>query len=539
MTAENAQAKPQHVWIVTREYAGIAEAGGVKDVACSLSEQLAHSYAVTVFIPLYGCSILSGVSDYRKLSYAADIPVGNGCVRVEFAQAVCRGVRFIFVIAPCFAEKKAVYTYTAAEEAADPSCRRGTGHKDALEMNVVFQKAVLAFGLAAGETPAITHCQDAAAALVPFLAAADDAFKAHYARTRYIVTVHNAGAGYHHAFDNADQAAFLLRLPRSAFENALNGGRAEPFLLACSNAAFTTVSPWYAEELTDRCNTHTDGLSAAFAERALVIAGITNGIDFDRYDPRDTKKSLLPFPYNPETGDLAGKTALRNRFVEYFSHQHDTQDLTAFFGKDDSSEGLEQFGTLTAAENECAVYFSYHGRLVQQKGLSVFAAAAEKVLEKEKCARFIVTGQGQSDIVAEQKALAYKYPGRYLFLHGYDRTAARSCVASADFLVLPSFFEPCGLEDFIAQIFGTLPVAHAAGGLNKIIDGKTGFLFRDNTAETLSALLCGLCGQLQTCPERFAAMIQTAAEHVRTVYSWETVVSSKYIPLYRSLSADK
>ena len=102
--------------------------------------------------------------------------------------------------------------------------------------------------------------------------------------------------------------------------------------------------------------------------------------------------------------------------------------------------------------------------------------------------------------------------------------------------MLPSFFEPCGLEDFIAQIYGTIPVAHSTGGLKKILDGKTGFLFSPNTPETLSALLIKLAQKKHENNTAFDKMMIESAQYVHEIYSWKHVVDEKYLPLYESLA---
>ena len=81
-------------------------------------------------------------------------------------------------------------------------------------------------------------------------------------------------------------------------------------------------------------------------------------------------------------------------------------------------------------------------------------------------------GQWEHDIENSITELTNRYPGKITYLNGYNRSIARMVAAVNDFIVLPSYFEPCGLEDYIAQSYGTLPVAHKTGGLNKIIDEK-------------------------------------------------------------------
>ncbi|MBR5095738.1 MAG: glycosyltransferase [Treponema sp.] len=112
---------------------------------------------------------------------------------------------------------------------------------------------------------------------------------------------------------------------------------------------------------------------------------------------------------------------------------------------------------------------------------------------------------------------------------------SRMFTASADFAPLPSEFEPCGTEDYIAQIFGTIPVAHATGGLNKIINGKTGFLYHPNTPERLAQVMIDLAQKKLKNAKYFDKVIREGAKRLRSVYSWKTVAKEQYERLYWEL----
>jgi starch synthase len=521
-----------NVWIVSREYAEIAEAGGVKNVTCSLAEELAKAgNSVSVFMPLYGCSDISSLCGYESHdSRRISIIVNGKSFETGYAHAAKKGVSFVFICSDIFKEKLGVYTYTALDEQKDSFHVRGRGHDDAAWADIVFQKAAVLYGRSCEEKdiPDIIHCQDAATALVPAFAAQEKVFS----HTKFIVTIHNAGAGYHHAFDSEDAAELFTGLPRSVLDCGMNNGRLEPFLLASRYAAITTVSPRYAEELLDESNTATDGLSRAFAERKVKTYGITNGIDIERYDPVNTDSSLLPFAFNPEKKDLTGKYACRKYFLEMYGCEHEESS------GEQAGEKLVQYGTITpgtASDESEPVFICYHGRLVRQKGISILIDAAGKLLASIQGVRVVIIGQGEASLEVAATCLAAKYPGRCIYFCGYSRKISRLCIAASDFIALPSNFEPCGLEDFIAQIFGTIPVAHATGGLTKIIDGRTGFLYEPNTSDMLLTLLSALVQKKQKNTNAFVNMIACASSYVRSEYAWKTVVKKKYIPLYKKL----
>ena len=510
------------VWEVTREYAGIAEAGGVKNVSCSLAENLVkEGMSVTVFIPFYGCTSIRKLSKIEKLTASvAHINCNGTEYKIAFSQAEINGVRIVFVMNMIFTAKNAVYVYTAEDERKDSSCICGHGHKDANIMNVLFQKAVIAFSQLSGECPDIIQCQDAHTALLPAFAKASPAHSALFAKTKFFITIHNAGPGYHQQFNSIDEAYACTGLPFPLLQTGLLNGQVEPFLIGATFAKLFTVSPWYAEELSDFSNPDTAGLSAAFAEKNIKIEGITNGIDFSRYMPTDKSVSLLPYAFDPAAGKLKGKTLCRNFFLK-------TANKGGF-----NIPGLECFGCVENKPNN--VYFSYHGRIVHQKGLEVLADAAEMIMEKNPDCCFMIMGQGDRVLENTHITLAEKYTGRYMYIRGYDRAFVRLCVASADFIVLPSFFEPCGLEDFIGQIFGTIPIAHATGGLKKIINGQTGFLYKPNTPENLAEKMLELAVKKHTDPEKLREIATYAAKYVFSEYSWKNIIEQHYLPMYYS-----
>ncbi|MGI5172056.1 glycogen/starch synthase [Treponema sp. OMZ 840] len=534
------------IWLVSREYAGIAEAGGVKNVVRALAEQLyQNNFNVCVFIPLYGCTAVQKIRDFKIREHAARIKAENREYTLHFAEGLFHHISFVFIIHSLFTEKSGVYTYTEAEERLNHRHMQGKGHEDALLLNVLFQKGVLEYGrlcaakdIKRNSIPDIIHCHDAAAALIPFIARNDALYDNTYNTTRFVLTIHNAGNAYRHEIDK-DRAALFLQLPEHLFDGCVISGCCEPYLLAEPYAELTTVSPWYAKELTDPRDANSGGLSAVFARRNTRITGITNGIEYDTYNPANISVSMLPHTFNPSAGDFTGKYRCRKEFIEYYSNP---------FHKKNRPE-LKQYGFLLPPDTmpipdstmpdtnglHKTVFFSYHGRMVHQKGTNILADAAKIVLKNCDYVRFIVTGQGNTELEKQQEALADQFPGKYLYLRGYERSAARLCVAVADFIVLPSIFEPCGLEDFIAQLYGTIPIAHACGGLQKIVDGKTGFLYADNTPDTLARILSALAAKKQKNPDFFTALAAKAAQYVQNEYSWKKIISTAYIPLYENV----
>lgn len=520
--------KKKSLWQVTREYAGIAEAGGMKNVVCSLSEGLHKlSWDITVFMPLYGCTMLNNLTDFHVMpNISSEIFIKDTGYRVVYADAYRNGVHIIFIVAAQFTEKMGIYTYTRLEEAIHPENISGRGHRDTDILNALFQKAVLDYGVVAKKCPDIFHCQDAHAACIPFIARNDEKYRSLYKDSRFVITIHNAGEAYHQSFRSMQDASDILHIPVEMIACNCPDEKPIPFLLSQDFATMTTVSPWYATELCNPENIHTGGLSKYFFERNTSITGITNGIDYNNYNPTDTHISTLPYAFDPLRVMLDGKYGCRKIFLDTYRKSCN-----------EKTDGTEQYGVLSEGDNngDDLVYFVFHGRMAHQKGVDILADAVAIVLSQCDTARFIIIAQGTKELEDMHSAMAQTYTGKYIYFRGYEKTLSRLCIAVADFIVLPSVFEPCGLEDFIAQIYATVPIAHACGGLKKIIDEKTGFLYDINDAKTLADMLLQLIEKKKNNPDLLNPVIFAGAHHVKNTYSWEKVIEEQYIPLFLSL----
>ncbi len=518
-------------WIVAREYAGLAEAGGVKNVVRSLAEGFKNlGWPVTVFMPLYGCTAVSSVKDFDIIDNTSiEIQIAGKQYRVVFSQGYFHGVRIVFIVNAHFTSKMGVYTYTRLEEALYPEQKSGEGHSDANIISILFQKSVIEFGIISGEKPDLIHCQDSHTALIPFLINTDDDIKKNYKTTKFVITIHNAGSVYRDQCESLSAASELLNIDEAKLKPFCIDGKPEPFLLSQSYAQFTTVSPWYAEELGNPTNPYCSDICEEFSKREFDIIGITNGIDYSYYDPNNNKLSKIPFAFNPLIRDLEGKRKCLDLFLSTYNTIHTCNETKKI-------DRITQHGILSnSKKNDVPVYFAFHGRLVHQKGIEVLVEAAKIVLGSRSNARFIVIGQGTDEFEKVNIDMAHEYFGKYLYFQGYDKPLSRLCIAVSDFLLLPSFFEPCGLQDFIAQIYATIPVAHACGGLNKIIHEKTGFLYKSNDALTLSQLLINLIDEKNKDKESFVDIIEHASNYVLHDFSWDKIIKEQYMPLFLSL----
>ena len=409
-------------------------------------------------------------------------------------------------------------------------------------MNVLFQKAVYCYGLRHHTAPHVLHCHDAHTAMLPAFIFTRRTGRLLFRHTRALITIHNAGDGYRQTFDSFEYAAHLTDLPHRVLEYGRIGDAVEPFLVGSAFAELTTVSPWYAKQLVSpEQSPYSYHFSQALAQKHIHITGITNGIDFMAYDPRTPDQSGLPFAFDVQKEQFEGKYACRPFLLDKLQAQACTAPLY---------DGVQQYGSMSTQEQNQTLYLMCHGRFVRQKGVDVLLKAIPHILEQSPTLRFIVMGQGTPDLESEAIALTAALPGQFVYCKGYNRKLARLITAAADFIVLPSLFEPCGLEDLIAQVYGTIPIAHAQGGLQKIVDGKTGFLYtipsgeEQNTDTHVHALTKAVLKQAEyffksgksklTDIPYFKDIVLQSYDALRTEFSWKHIFTEQYLKLYFS-----
>ncbi|MEJ2691415.1 MAG: glycogen/starch synthase [Deltaproteobacteria bacterium] len=286
------------IWMISREYEGLAGAGGVKDVCRQAAEAFARSgHKIHVVLPCYGF-IDPEQKGFRRNSatFTVDMPYVGVERREQLSvwEKKSAGVKLYLLDGERFREKNNVYTYTEADEEKNPLNRRGTGHFDYFATNVLLQKGAIALIIESGGRPDIIHCHDGHTALLPAMIREIEGFRHYFHRTGCVVTIHNAGQGYHQEVGDLPFAQTISSLPqRVIFGNLLNGAF-DPLMAAADYAVLNTVSENYAYELQETVQDSLTGwLGHKLLARGVRLRGITNGINPTDFDPRHPEK-LLP-----------------------------------------------------------------------------------------------------------------------------------------------------------------------------------------------------------------------------------------------------
>nr|WP_320011410.1 glycogen/starch synthase [uncultured Desulfobulbus sp.] len=531
----------QSVWIVTREYAGLAGAGGVKDVSRQLAEALADSGTtrVNVIMPRYGFMD----------------PLALGCVRVEVGsqvvsideetvgrgyqvdmnytererresvclwQMTCNGVEIYLVEAARFAEKFGVYTYTEQEAREQRWRQKGQGHYDYFAMNILLQKAALDAMILLQERPDIIHCQDGHTATLPAMMRENSGYRHYFHATAAVVTIHNAGMGYHQEVADLSFAQAITSLPQRVIENSLLGDKFDPFLAAAPYAILNTVSENYARELQQSDDdARTGWLGHALMVKGITLSGITNGIDPESFNPGKPEALDLKAGFDVRKGQLEGKALCKRDLLERLDHGP-------------GWEGVEQFGRLASHPREPLCTFI--GRLTTQKGVDTLIETISNMLATDAACRFLIFGSGEATYEEQLKKLARQGDKRVCFLKGFDPLLANTIYAAGDLFLIPSQYEPCGLTDYMAQLLGNLPVVHRVGGLVKVIDEKTGFCYDEDKAAALTLTLLRAMRLYREEPERFLEMQKAAVHRIDQKHTWKQVMEA-YRALYQQALA--
>ncbi|MBP1729496.1 MAG: glycogen synthase, partial [Deltaproteobacteria bacterium] len=346
--------------------------------------------------------------------------------------------------------------------------------------------------------PDIVHANDWHTAAIPLLLNTTYRHDAYVGRAASILTIHNMQ--YQGRFPAAtmnildvgwDQFTFL-GVEKDDQVNLLKGGINNATLL-------TTVSEGYAQEMQTAA--YGWGLEGVVRERSADLYGILNGVDYSEWSP-ETDPFLVQ-RYSAD--DLSGKNLCK-------------VDVQRAVGLPELAD-VPLFGIVS--------------RMVKQKGIDVLAAALPKILQLDL--QVVMLGEGEPWAHFYFGGEAAKHPERLAFVTGYDNALAHRIEAGADFFLMPSAFEPCGLNQMYSMRYGTLPVVRATGGLDDSVENfneergtGTGFKFMDLNPD---ALFDTVGWAVYTWYNRPAALRRLIRNAMEKRFTWEAA-AEKYQQLY-------
>ena len=491
--------KPLRVAFVCSEVAGFSKTGGLADVCHALPLALAAlGHEVRILTPLYAS--VSGQEDFTVVQPTLAVSLGGrllagkvwGTTLVSGGSGADASVALHFLEHQEFFQRPGFYD------------EGGSAYLDNALRFGFLAAAGLAWCEAQGWIPDILHLHDwhtATGAL--YLRQRRDS-DARWRKTRSVLTLHNAGYQGHAPMSQAAALGIPAEFRnQEVFEehgqlNLLKGGIA---LADKLNA----VSPGYAEELLTPLGGH--GLHVHFQRRQADLAGILNGVDESSWNPETDPHLPTNYSLKDRSGKRACKAALQQRF--------------------------------RLPEKPEVPLFGMVSRLTEQKGFGYLLPALEQWLASAALPEFqvLLLGSGDEHLRQALDRLAASHPGRLGWLHGYNDPLAHLIEAGSDFFLMPSLYEPCGLNQIYSLRYGTLPIVRSVGGLKNTVvnynpnsgDG-TGFVFHDPTSEVLLGTLNWV---LETWQYRRPHLRTLQRRAMRKRFSW-TASARKYLKLYRA-----
>jgi starch synthase len=486
-------AKRLAVCMLASEVAPLSKTGGLADVAAALTKTLAAAgHDVRLFTPAYA-SVDRAACAARPVPQLQKLRLIIGAQ--PFAFSVLRGKLpggapvYLIDCPPLFA-RASLYTSDADEHV------RFLG----------FTRAALLACKHMRWAPRIVHCNDWHTAFAPLLLRTLYKSEPLLAPARTLLTIHNIGyQGIFAATRVADLGLepkeLALLYPPDLVAGTINALR-HGILYA---DAINTVSPTYAREI--RSDEYGMGLQDSLRARGAALSGILNGVDYEEWDPRHDR--FLPAHYDPQHLEVKGQ--LKGMFLERCGLKN--------------ADGVPLAGIVS--------------RLAAQKGIELMFGALPKILAAREL-NFVALGSGEALYEEFFGKLALQFPGRVQFHHGYDEPLAHWIEAASDLFLMPSRYEPCGLNQMYSLRYGTVPLVRRTGGLADSVEQfdaaagtGTGIVFDDFDTPALEWGLNTALDLYRHKPH-WARCVQNG---MARDFSWARQ-GREYVALYERLTAD-
>jgi starch synthase len=470
--------------MVSSEAAPFAKTGGLADVVGSLPSALrALGEDVAVVIPRYGSIDLKHA---HRVWDSLPVFFGRVSYPVSIYQATAPYPVYLVDCPPLY-DRKGLYGES------------GMDYPDNHIRFAVLCRAAIGVARVLFRTD-VFHCHDWQTGLVPAYLRTAYATDPTFFGCRTLFTIHNLG--YQGLFPKSALAEVALDPAIDPAIYRADGmefyGRASYIKAGIEFAdAVSTVSPTYAREI--QTPEYGFGLDARLRERASVLSGILNGADYAEWNPQTDRYIAAPYSARDLTGKATCKRAI-----------------------------LEEFGLPAAAMDRPLL--GIVSRFTRQKGTDILAEAAARIVAED--VYLVALGTGDPEYEDFFRQMEREHPGRIAARIGFDDRLAHQIEAGADIFLMPSHYEPCGLNQMYSLRYGTVPVVRATGGLDDTIEEGTGFKFAESTGE---ALLEAVRAAVRAFADRDAWQ-EMMRRGMGKDFSWQASAKA-YADLYRRLLA--
>jgi starch synthase len=434
------------ICFLSAEMTPFAKAGGLADVSGALVKYLhAAGHDIRLFLPGHA-SIRRDALEIYPVAFLQDVSVTVGTREFVFSVQTARlpGSQAMVYLVDC----PEVFSVPALYTAAPDEYRR----------YLLFTHAAFLSCQRMGFAPQIMHANDWHTAVAPLWLKSVYRWDKLFTATRSVFTIHNLA--YQGILGPAEAPEVLAGAgPELLHQDDLKAGRINLMRLGLVYAdLLTTVSPTYAREI--QTPAYGEGLDDTLRARSGALVGILNGVDYEEWDPRNDAR--LPRRYG--ANQLGVKAALKQEFSGRMGLQ--------------GAERRPLIGMIT--------------RLATQKGVDLLFNTLPALLAARDF-NLVVLGTGEAQYEAFFTALAQQHAGRVAFHRGYSDELAHWIEAASDMFLMPSRYEPCGLNQMYSLRYGTVPIVRRTGGLADSVQQfdaasglGTGIVFNDYNEQAVS-----------------------------------------------------
>ena len=485
--------KQLKILYVSSEVTPFAKTGGLADVSAALPKELKEcGHDVRIFMPKYGTInerkfVLREVIRLKEIQ----VPVGDkiSIANVKSSFLPDTKVQVYFVGNKDYFNRSSFYV----------DQKTNKDWQDNAERFAFFSRSALEILKKLHWQPDIIHCNDWQTALIPFylnnIYQDDDFFE----NTKTLLSIHNLG--FQGIFDKNDFQHLGVSEDYAKQGSALEFLGKINFLKAgiVSADALNTVSKTYAKEI-QKSDEFGFGLQNILRKKSKKLFGITNGVDYSSWNPEDDK--LISHNYSRK--ELKGKLENKRFLVE---------SLGLPF-----KENVPVVGTIS--------------RLTDQKGFDIITEAIDEIMSLD--IQYIILGTGDKKYHELLEKLAKKYPDQLAVNLKFDNELAHKIEAGVDIYLMPSKFEPCGLNQLYSLKYGTIPIVRATGGLADTIKNYSsetgrgyGFVFEEYSPQALISIIKNTLAVYRD-KDLWKKLVERA---MKLDFSWETA-TEKYLNLY-------
>jgi len=483
-------AKKLKIAIVSSEVVPFTKTGGLADVAGALGKYLSkNNVDVKIITPFYSATDTS-VSSFYPVTFLQKMQTQLADRNVQYSVHTAKipetDTDVYFISCPEFYNRFTLYT-----KEDDEGLRFALLNKAAIEMCQQMSWA-----------PDIFHCNDWQTCLIPLYLKTIYSWDYLFKKTKTLVSIHNIG------YQGIFSSTLLYILGFGEYKIMLDEYdlRDDVFNFMKTGVIhsdqLSTVSKTYAQEI--QTEEYGAGLHPMLKFRKNILQGIVNGVDYDEWNPQSDE--FIDHNYSRQA--LAGKQKNKKQLLEYMGLK---------YSKDTPVIGMVS-------------------RLVEQKGLDIIRLVMENIIIDHDV-RIVILGDGEEQYETYFDYLKNKYPDKLAFYCGYNNKLAHLIEAGSDMFLMPSRYEPCGLNQIYSLKYATIPIVRKTGGLAdtvELYDWKkqtgTGFVFEEYTAKALDwAINYGL--KTFTHKTSWKKLMLNA---MKQNFSWDIQIK-EYLSLYKNM----